>query len=244
MYPDGTLISDPNIVFRTPIEGGPGWVNSERYTIVATARSEASRGMMSGPMLRALLEDRFKLRIRRESREVDVYALTIARGGSKLKPFQEGTCLSFVRPPSQSPFDPAPPPPVGQRYCRPDPTAASLDPAAQLKAIGSSPNRVIDFEVLTLDRLSEILSGAAGGLGRQVIDKTGLTGKFNIRLEYAPPPVDPSRPEIAALRAAAGEPTAPSLETALQEQLGLKLESAKGVGYRFVIESIERPSDN
>jgi uncharacterized protein (TIGR03435 family) len=229
-YADGRLASDPNVVFNTPIEGGPGWVNSERYTITAKAADAASPGTMMGPMTRTLLEDRFKLRIRRESREIPVYALTVARGGPRLQPFQEGSCVA-VPVPLVEPLAQLPP---GQRYC-----------AGSGLTNGPMPNSVIALEGVTLDRFVQTLGSSLMGVGRPVINETGLTGKFNIRLEYAPPPVDPARfPQIAAARAAAGEPTAPSIETALQEQLGLKLESAKGVGSRLVIESIERPSEN
>lgn len=114
-----------------------------------------------------------------------------------------------------------------------------------MQAVARNPNRVVEWEGITLDVFANrVLNGMSNGLGRRVIDKTGLTGKFNIRLEYAPPPVDPSLPEFAAAQAAAGEPIAPPIETALQEQLGLELESARGEGQRFVIESIERPSEN
>jgi len=230
LYADGTLASDPNALFNTPVEGGPGWVNSERYTIAAKAADAASPGTMMGPMTRSLLEDRFKLRIHRESHEVPVYALTIARGGPRLEPFQEGTCVA-VPVPLVEPLAELPP---GRRYCR----GSGL-------SNGATPNSVIALEGVTLDRFAETLGSPLMGLGRPVVNKTGLIGKFNIRLEYATPPVDPARfPKIAAARAGAGEPTAPSIETALQEQLGLKLESAKGVGHRFVIESIERPSAN
>ena len=235
--------NQPGVVVNTPVEGGPGWINSERYTITATADGAASEGMMRGAMFRALLEDRFKLRIRRESYEVPIYALTIAKGGPKLQPFQPGSCIELPTP-LKLPLEPLAP---GQRYCKTPglPGGASLSPEAQLKAVAANPNRVVEWEGITLDVFANrVLNGMSTGLGRRVIDKTGLTGKFNIRLEYAPPAVDPSLTEFAAAQAAAGEPTAPPIETALQEQLGLKLESARGEGQRFVIESIERPSEN
>ena len=243
VYPNGTRLNDPGVVVNTPVEGGPGWIHSERYTIRAKAADDTSEGTMRGPMFRALLEDRFKLRIRREVREADVYALTVARGGPRLQAFQEGSCVQLPNP-VRLPLEPLA---AGQRYCQTPGLVggASLSPEAQLKAVASNPNRVVEWEGITLEDFTRrVLNGMANGLGRRVIDKTGLAGKFNIRLEFAPPPVASSRPELVALQAAAGEPTAPPIETALQEQLGLKLESAKGEGQRFVIESIERPSEN
>ena len=79
----------------TPVDGGPAWINSDRYQITAKAEGTPGMEMMRGPMLQALLEDRFKLKIRRESREVPAYAMTVAKGGPKLKPFEEGSCVPF-----------------------------------------------------------------------------------------------------------------------------------------------------
>jgi len=72
------------------------WIHSGRYVINARAEGAPSEGTMMGLMLQALLEDRFKLKIRRENREVPVYALTVAKGGPKLPPFQQGSCLPSI----------------------------------------------------------------------------------------------------------------------------------------------------
>jgi uncharacterized protein (TIGR03435 family) len=85
-----------NPIWAVPkVEGGPSWIDSIAYNIEAKAQNGASRALMSGPMLQALLEERFKLKLHRETREVPVYALTVAKGGSKLKPFEEGNCIEF-----------------------------------------------------------------------------------------------------------------------------------------------------
>ncbi len=82
-----------------PVEGGPAWLKSDRYEIVAKAAGDTSQDTMNGPMLQALLEDRFKLKVHRETREIPVYALTVAKAGPephplgpKLHPFKEGSC--------------------------------------------------------------------------------------------------------------------------------------------------------
>jgi uncharacterized protein (TIGR03435 family) len=76
------------------IEGAPDWVD-DRYSITAKAEKIASDGMMNGPMLKALLEDRFKLKVHRETREVPVYDLTVAKGGLKAPRFTAGSCVPF-----------------------------------------------------------------------------------------------------------------------------------------------------
>jgi uncharacterized protein (TIGR03435 family) len=208
-----------------PIEGGPSWINSERYTVVAKAEDNADPGLMQGPMLQVLLEDRLKLKIRRETREVPVYELTIAKGGPKLKRHQEGSCV--FRPPIDltKPIE-RPILPPGQRFCA---------------ALGTfkGPNMVVDAEAISINEYAKIF---VMGLDRPVIDKTGITGEYDIHLEYAPG--DEVRRRLAENGRDPGEPSAPSIFTALQEQLGLKLESAKGPREFLVIDHVEKPSEN
>src|SRR5215467_7608849 len=87
-------LNDQSAVLRTPIEGGPDWISEERYAITAKAPAETRAAMMLGPMLQTLLEDRFKLKIRRLAREIPTWDLVIAKGGPKLTPFEEGSCVS------------------------------------------------------------------------------------------------------------------------------------------------------
>src|SRR5665213_3398749 len=83
---------NPNV--RPPtVLGGPGWVDSDRYDIVAKAPGETGLDEMYGPMMRALLEDRFQLKIHSETRELPVYALSAARGGAKLTASKPGSCV-------------------------------------------------------------------------------------------------------------------------------------------------------
>ena len=208
-----------------PIEGGPSWLSSERYTINAVAGNTANARVMQGPMMQVLLEERFHVKVHRETREVPVYELVVAKNGPKLKLFQEGSCVPFPL------FDAKPPVfealPAGQRYCtnrgRPE-----------------GGNIVVQAEGVTLDDFLTIYLRPSGG--RPVIDKTGLTGKYDIHLEFAPP--DEVRANQLAAGHDPGEPTAPELSTALQEQLGLKLEPAKGPGEFLVIDHVERPTEN
>jgi uncharacterized protein (TIGR03435 family) len=80
------------------IEGGPKWIHSEMFRIDAKAEGHPSREMIEGPMTQALFEDRLKLKIHHESRHGPVYELTLGKGVSKLKPFQEGSCIPLPSP--------------------------------------------------------------------------------------------------------------------------------------------------
>jgi uncharacterized protein (TIGR03435 family) len=81
---------------RSPkVLGGSDWVDTDRYDIVANAAGETGLDEMYGPMMRALLDDRFGLKIHDEIRELPVYALTAARGGAKLTPLNPGSCVAI-----------------------------------------------------------------------------------------------------------------------------------------------------
>jgi Protein of unknown function (DUF3738) len=75
-----------------PAGGGPAWIDSDRYEIDARAEGPQSQGMMHGPMLQALLEDRFRFKVHRETGEVPVYELTVAKGGVKMQQLKAGSC--------------------------------------------------------------------------------------------------------------------------------------------------------
>jgi bla regulator protein blaR1 len=191
----------------TPTNGGPPWLQSASYEINAKAEGNPSVTMMLGPMMQALLEDRFQLKIHRETTEGPVYFLSVARGGPKLQPFTEGSCTLYYG-------FPRPPLAAGQTYC--ERTISGLKPSVQ--ADGA-----------TLDEFSKTLRMV---VGRPVIDKTGITGRFDIRVEKFS--LDP-----------ASDPTGPPwIFTALQEQVGLRLETGKGPVDTLVIDHIERPSEN
>ncbi len=224
MYADGR---NPNLLrlTRPPIEGGPGWIDSERYTINAKAEDNATAYVMEGPLMQTLLENRFQLKIHRETREIPVYNLVVAKGGPKLKPFQEGSCtpmpeMDFTRVPLS-----VPPLPPGQRYC-------------QVGGGASGPNFDMRAQGVSLDDFAHLLYP-----GRPVVNKTGIKGIFEIH--YAFGLEDDARRQMTEITGVdPGEATLPSAFVAIQEQLGLKLESAKGKGEFLVIDHIERPDEN
>jgi len=212
-----------------PIEGLPGWAKSERYAIEAKSEGHEGRGMMQGPMMQTLLEDRFKLRLRRVPREVDVYWLTIAKGGPKLTPAKENSCIPFD-------FDKEFPPPP--KPGEPEQWLCNMIARGTPQGTGMA---FIDVRAVTMANFSENLSIL---VDREVIDKTGISGTFDIHVDF---PLE----ELPAEWSEPRDPSAPRprldespLAFAAVRRLGLRLESAKGTGKTLVIDHIERPSEN
>jgi len=145
------------------LHAGPDWSRSEKWTIEATTGAAVPVPVMQGPMLQAVLEDRFKLKVHRETRDVPVYELVIARGGAKVTPFKPGTCV-----PWDSSVYPQPALESGQRRCT---SAPNRD---------SDGNLVHNVEAISLDDWftndSVILAGK-----RPVVNKTGITGLQTFR---------------------------------------------------------------
>lgn len=208
--------------------GGPGWIDSAYYDIDAKAEDNPSESEMR-LMMQALLEDRFQLKARRETRVLPVYELTAAKGGLKLPPPKPGGCLS---PDPNAP----PPPPVPGRGTPCGHALIMLSPSG---------GRLLGGQV-SMPELVRILSNV---LARTVIDKTGFTGTFDVRLEFSPDealgglpaPAGPNDPKVPTIPP---DPNHPTIFAAIQEQLGIKVESAKGPVEIVVIDRVERPSVN
>lgn len=205
---------NPNV--RPPtVVGGPDWVDADRYDIVAKAPGETGLDEMYGPMMRALLEDRFKLKIHSEIRELPVYALTAARSGAKLTPSKPGSCVAIdIRSVLKAP--------PGPNYCG----------RFEMKRGAVS---VTDAKGMTVAEFA--MRVFRDTLDRPVIDRTGMAGLFDIHLEF-------SGLANTAAAGGAGDNAAPSIFTAVQEQLGLKLSPDKGPVEVFVIDHAEKPSAN
>jgi bla regulator protein BlaR1 len=208
----------------TPINGGPPWLHSAFYEINAKVEGNPSVAMMMGPMLQVLLEERFQLKVHHQTSDSPVYFLTVARGGPKLPLFTGGSCAP------RSTFPPPPLPP-GQEYCRSQISAKS---PASMEVQGG-----------TLDEFSKLLFLV---VDRPVINKTGISGRFDIHVEFSR--VGTKMAGMPLLQPTDGQPPAsdptgpPSIFTALQERLGLRLESGKGPVEALVIDHIESPSEN
>ena len=203
----------------TPITGGPPWIHTTSYDINAKAEGNPSKEMMFGPMMQVLLEDRFQLKIHRQTSEGPVYFLTVARGGPKLQPFTEGSCTLYYG-------FPRPPLAPGQKYC--ERTISGLKPSVQ--ADGA-----------TLDEFSKMLRMV---LGRPVIDKTGVSGRFSLLVKFSREGTELGSTFNGPPLPAADPAGPPSIFTALQEQLGLRLESGKGPVDTLIIDHVEKPSEN
>jgi uncharacterized protein (TIGR03435 family) len=214
-----SLITFAYEVKDNQISGAPKWLAEESYDIVGKAEGAVSSRDQLRLLLQSLLVDRFKLAFHDEAREVPVYALTVAKGGSKLQQTREGSCLviDFNHPPA--------PPPPGQERPRPCGALARRrgnGGSETMDGVGIGITRPAGGTTGLTDALSEIL-------GRPVVDKTGLTGIFDFHLEWTPD------------SAAAGDNPGPSILTALQQQLGLRVVPDKGPVRMLVIDHVERP---
>jgi uncharacterized protein (TIGR03435 family) len=197
----------------------PSWMDSDLFDVEGKSDSEISQAQI--PLLvQSLLEDRFQLKAHREMRELLVYNLVVAKSG-KLKLSPDQTPVDPTAPQTPSPSGPA----RGsfRSIGKPSPTALTL---------------VISGTAIRMDAFIGMLRQYAG---RPLIDKTGLSGLYDFELQFD---MASGAPATNAGAPAASEPNIFPVFTALQEQLGLKLESAKAQLEVLVIDSVQKPSEN
>ena len=189
--------------------------NSDRFDIQAKAAPNTSDLQMK-QMMEALLADRFSLQAHRETRDSRVFVLTAAKGGPKVQPLQPGSCTP------RDPTTPTGTPAAGQKpFC-----------GVSNQSVNGS-NIVID--VVGMDSANWVRTLSLM-LGRTVINESGLTGPLDrIHFEY-------TRDDLAA--AAAADSGGISISTALIQQLGLKLDTARRPVEVLVIDRVEKPSAN
>lgn len=216
------------------LQGGPDWINYEKYDVDAKVDDALAKRMRKFPpaemqeqmrlMLQSLLADQFSLKVHREPHDRPVYALTVAEGGPKFLQTRNATSSPGSRDP--------------------DPDAKTVPPSSagahQLSLQGS------------MGELAAMLSQNPD-VDRQVIDRTGLEGKYECLLEWGQP-AGHGHNNPKAREAAGGDPASDGLLSsdppeapifaAIQEQLGLKLEPATGSVDVLIIDYIERPSGN
>jgi uncharacterized protein (TIGR03435 family) len=211
------LIEVAYLIKDFQLSGGPSWIGSARFDINATAEAPGADKVATGRvnlMLQALLADRFKLVAHQETKEMPIYALVAANGGPKFKE---------VNPDAKNAANGSPRRPGAVTVRR------GLLTAQEVTIAG------------LLDPLSNIL-------GRLVVDRTGLTGKYDLKIEWRPDEMQVAMLSTMGVPEGFGAPPpdwpGPTLFTALEEQLGLKLTSQKGPVETLVIERIEMPSEN
>ena len=195
--------------------GGPSWVDSLHVDVVARGAASATRAEISA-MVRTLLAERFDLVVRRDRREMPVYALVVARDDRRPGPRMQASTTDCAS--AAAPGAPAPQTASGQLLC-----TTRMSPFT------------INAGGMTMARLAQSLSGL---VDRVVTDETKLPGGYDLQLAFTPErPPPPGAPPPA-------DPDAPSIFAALQEQLGLKLEARRGMVEMLVIDRIDRPKEN
>jgi uncharacterized protein (TIGR03435 family) len=198
------------------ISGEPGWVDSERFDVTTKANGNLRTGLFHPEletMFQAVLADRFQLALHKNTKEMPVFSLLVAKNGTKIHPADDGDCPDI--PPS-------------------DNTCRSLHVTKFAHVDGKNAG---------MRGLASILTSF---MGKIVVDKTDLKGSYTFSLDWAKFLQPPELPPGAAAPPGAFDPASvgPAIGEALQEQLGLKLESGKGPVEILVIDHVERPSEN
>ncbi len=182
-----------NAVTPVEITGLPKWAETDKFDVQAQTEAGASpTKQQTMEMLQVMLEDRFRLKIRKESKEGSIYALVVDKDGVKMRA-------------SETPTDP--PSGCGSR--------------GRICLMSKPVTSLIPFLTIAVQR--------------KIVDRAGLTGLYDIDLQAALSPLPPG---------AETDPNVPTLFAALREQLGLRLTSETGPVDAFVVESVERPSEN
>ena len=216
------VLSLVSIGYQVPlyrVEGLPDWARTTRFLINARAKQQPD--IEERPAYyRGLLVDRFHFAAHSERRDMDVYTLTLARGDGKLGPGlrrSDVNCDEVIAENRRRNLGGEPPqlPAAGVR-----PTCLAVGGAASMTAGATE--------------LAPLIGMLAGELGRPVIDKTGLSGRFDIDFRAAPSRAREGSPGTAL----------PPISTALEDQLGLKLQAGRGSVEVLVIDRLEMPSEN
>jgi uncharacterized protein (TIGR03435 family) len=213
------------------VVGGPAWIDKDRYDIHGKASDEQREAMQkmsrddrraqTEMMDQSLLADRFHLKVHFETREMSVFELVPAKGGLKITSVD--------------------PPPTGAES-KPYKWGDPLPPGMNTLQVMGNGVSILNARAITMEQLTNALRGQSPDVaGRPIIDMTGFKGNFDVKdLRF----IGIAPPEIAHSPGNATEPDAPSLQQALQDQLGMKLVPAKGQVEVVVIDSIDRPTEN
>jgi uncharacterized protein (TIGR03435 family) len=220
--------------------GLPDWASAERYTITAKAPGGAPPNAVP-VMLANLLKDRFALTMHTERREMPAFDLVLARADGRLGPqFKESSaeCQALIKERTTAgPGRGGPPPLPGTPGGPP-----LFDPAKQPCGSMRTGPGIIGGGGLPLAQLVQMLSQFSG---RPVNDRTKLTGFFDFTLNFTPEPglgTSPFGPPPAGAPPLPADTNAPNLFTAVQEQLGLKLESVRAPIEVVVVDRLDKPT--
>lgn len=210
-------------VREAEILGGPNWVRSERYDISAKAAGPASTAELK-LMIRALREDRFQLKTRREMKEMPVYALIAAKNGTKLKPSNDLNCSdpSVYTPPPELPTAGQPAKPISIR-------------CGNFYVL----NDRLQGRKVSLRQLASTLS-SMNIVEQRVVDQTGIAGTFDIDLQWDAS----SRRNVQLTDTSPDNTNLPSIFSAFEEQLGIKLQSQEARLEVLVIDNAMQPAAN
>jgi uncharacterized protein (TIGR03435 family) len=232
----GAAYGTPQPLPDFQLEGGPKWMESDRFDVIAKAAGDPAPGPNGPPpdmflMIQSMLEERFHLAVHFETKDMPIYALVLARSDGKLGPrmtLSTTDCAALMAS-MRARGGPPPPPAPGER----PPCGARMFPGN------------LSAGAMTM---TQVVNGLARmpGLNRTVVDRTGLTGAYDFDLTFTPDQMPQGRgdPPPGAPPLPAIDPNGPSLFTALQEQLGLKLEPTRASVNVLVIERAEQPTDD
>jgi uncharacterized protein (TIGR03435 family) len=233
------LITFAYNVKDSQLSGGPSWISSEKYDIQAKVEDSLFEKLHNLPphqemeqiqlRVQSLLADRFKLKVSRAAKELPVYALVIAKNGPKLQESKPGdTYPNGIKRPDGRPAG------VGNVWMTPGHLTGQGIPINFVSSDDGAPPRSL-VQLLSLF------------LGRTVLDETGLKGSYDINLQWTPDQraaAMPMGPSSGADAAPPPDSSGPSIFTAIQEQLGLKLEPAKAPVEVLVVDAVQRPGAN
>jgi uncharacterized protein (TIGR03435 family) len=239
------LITQAYRVSGYQLVGGPSWLDSERFDVVAKAPA-GSRPDQTMLMLRGLLAERFKLKVHAETRETQIYALTLARSDGKLGPklskstddcekilAERRAAAAAARAGGAGPVPFTMPGPNEKPVCTMSMRSAPVASGPPLLVFrgGGQPMQVL-------------VSQISGSVSRLVVDRTGLTGLYDFELQFSM-----GGQMLLTTQAPSGNTPAapiddgPTMFDAVRE-LGLKLESTRGPVEHLVIDSAERPTED
>jgi uncharacterized protein (TIGR03435 family) len=234
----GTRLSAPFVTARELIRvaygvedhqvvGGPGWIETDRFEVGATIPAGAAMTAVQ-EMLRGFLAERFGLAVHTEKRDLPIYVLLFSGQLGPQMRRSGPVCAPMSAPPGLPPPPPPPPPPAG---------AAPMLVLGQKPGESKCPSAIVRGFVTVrdtpVDGLADILMRE---VRRPVVDRTGLDGHYDIDLNFLPD----SGP--MTINGVAINADAPSLTTAVREQLGLRLDSARGPVDVVVIDRVTAPT--